>query len=71
MNTHLHYMINERRGVELRGAAERARLASEVSGRRRNTRDPAPVTRLSEHARRVSPCDMTALEVEHARRGAR
>jgi hypothetical protein len=71
MNTQLHYMVTPQRGVELRRAAERARLTSEVSDRRRNTRDPAPVTRLSMRPPRISPRDMTALDVEHARRGAR
>jgi hypothetical protein len=60
-----------RRGVELRRAAERARLANEVSGRRRKLRDPAPVTSRGVRSRRVPPRDLTALEVEQASGGAR
>jgi hypothetical protein len=62
MNTNLYYMVTEQRGVELRRAAERARLATEVSGRRHKMRDPAPVLRRR---------DMTVLEVEQASGGAR
>jgi hypothetical protein len=71
MNTHLHHMITEQRGVELRRAAERARLASEVSGRRRNMRDWAPITLRSPRSRRLRPRDMTVLEVEQPSGGAR
>jgi hypothetical protein len=71
MNTHIYYMITEQRGVELRRAAERARLESEVSGRRHKMRDWAPVTLRSPHSRRLSPRDMTVLGVEQASGGAR
>jgi hypothetical protein len=71
MNTNLYYMITEQRGVELRRASERARLATEVSGRRRKMRAPAPVTLRSEHSRRLSRRDVTVLEVEQASGGAR
>jgi hypothetical protein len=60
MNSHLHSMFTQRRGVELRRASERARLASEVSDRRRNTRDPAPVTRLRMHPPRRRPTGWSA-----------
>jgi hypothetical protein len=71
MNTHVHYMITHERGVELRRAAERARLASEVSVRRRDKRHAAPVALRGLHPRRVLPGDVTALEVEQASEGAR
>ena len=70
MNTHLYYTISNQRGVELRRAAKRARLAREVSGRRK-IRDPAPVTLRGPHSRRVRARDVTALEVEQASGGAR
>jgi hypothetical protein len=71
MNTHLYYTISNQRGVELRRAAERARLATEVSGRRRKMRDPALVTLRGPHSRQVRARDVTALEVEQASGGAR
>ena len=71
MNTQLYYMVARQRGVELRLAAERTRLAREASGQRRHVRDGAPVTRLSVNPRRVSPRDMTVLEPERAMGGAR
>jgi hypothetical protein len=71
MNTRLYHMITRQRDLELRRAAERARLASEVSGRRRKLRDPAPVTIRGLRCRRVPPRDLTALEVEQASGGAR
>ena len=71
MNTHLYYMIGQQRAVELRRTAARTRLAIELSGRRRTIREPAPVTLRGLLSRRVSPRDVTALEVEQARGGAR
>lgn len=71
MNPHVYYMIAQQRGVELRRAAERARLATEVSGRRRKPGDPAPGTLRRLRSRRGRPRDVTALEVEQAGRGAR
>ena len=62
MNTYLYYTMNQQREVELRRAAERARLATEVPGRRHKMRDPAPVLRRR---------DMTVLDVEQASGGAR
>jgi hypothetical protein len=71
MNTRLNYMISQQRDVDLRRTAERARLAGEVSGRRRKVRDAAPVALWGLHPRRVRPRDVSALEVEQASRGAR
>ena len=66
MHTHLYHMITRQRDLEQRRAAERARLASDVSGRERNPRGPAPVTQPDGHSRRVRSRDTTALEVERA-----
>jgi hypothetical protein len=71
MNTYLYYTTNQQRGVELRRAAERARLASEVSGRRPKIGDATPVTLRGLHSRRAHPRDVTTLEVEQASGGAR
>jgi hypothetical protein len=71
MNSHLYYMMTEQRGVEIRRAAKQARLASEVSRRRREMRDSTPVTLRSPHFRRLSPRNMTVLDVEQASGGAR
>jgi hypothetical protein len=71
MNTNLYHLINQQRTAELRRAAERARLARDAAGRRRDTCDPAPVTFRSQPSRRVSPRDLTALEVEQASGGTR
>jgi hypothetical protein len=71
MNSHLYYTISYERGVELRRAAQRARLASEVSRRRRKMHDSAPVTLWDSRSRPVRPRDATALEVEQASGGAR
>ena len=70
MNTYLYYTMNQQREVELRRAAERARLASEVSGRRRKTLDAAPVILRGLRSGRVRSRDVTALEVEQASGGA-
>jgi hypothetical protein len=71
MNNHLNHLLNEQRTAELRRAAERARLASDASGQRRDPRDPGRVTPRSQPSRRVSPRDLTGLEVERATGGAR
>jgi hypothetical protein len=71
MNTYVYRMIIQHRDLELRRAAEQARLASDVSGPRGNTRDPGPVTIRGVHTRPVSPRDLTGLEVEQASGGAR
>ena len=71
MNTQLYYTVAHQRGVELRSTAERTRLAREASGRRRDGRDRAPVTRLSMHPRRVIARNMTVLGPERAIGGAR
>jgi hypothetical protein len=71
MNPHVYYMITRERGVELRRAEQQARLASEVSGRRRKTRDAAPFSLRGLRSGRVNPREVTALEVEQASGGAR
>jgi hypothetical protein len=62
MNTHVHYMIARQLGVELRRAAERAQLTSEVTVRRRRERERGPVIRPTARSGRTSPGDITALE---------
>jgi hypothetical protein len=47
MNPHVCYMIARERGVELRRAGGRARLAAEVAGRRGGLRGLNPVGRPS------------------------
>ena len=71
MNAYVYYTITRERGVELRRAAEQARGASEVSGRRRETRDAAAVILRGLRSGRVRARDVTALEVEQASGGAR
>jgi hypothetical protein len=44
MNAQLNYMIARHRSAEPRRAGERARLATEVSERRRRLRDQNPIT---------------------------
>jgi hypothetical protein len=66
MNNHLNHLINQQRTAELRRAAERARLASDASGQRRDPRDPGGVTPRSQPCRRVTARNVTGLEVERA-----
>jgi len=67
MNTQVCYMIASQRAAELRRAAERAQLTSEVTVRRRSLRDRARVTRPTVPS---GTRDVTALEVERAGEGA-
>ena len=71
MNTYVYYLIAHQRGVELRRAAERARFASEVSGRRRNVRDPAPIWRPRPGFRRTGLSILARRNRAAARRSRR
>ena len=67
MNPQLNYMMVQHSSAELRGAGERARLATEVPARRRRLRDQHTITPPF-----GEPCrGMTAFDVERATWGAR
>ncbi|HEY2654140.1 MAG TPA: hypothetical protein VGI55_00015 [Solirubrobacteraceae bacterium] len=64
MNTPLIHMAAEQRGVELRRAGDRARLASEVRAARRTSRRPNLITDVGPRARRGRARRVGAFEVE-------
>jgi hypothetical protein len=66
MHAQLHYMMFQYRGAELRRAGERARLATEVTARRRRRRARNPIIRSSAELWR-----RTALDAERTSGGAR
>jgi hypothetical protein len=66
MSPHVFYMIARQRGVELRRAGERARLAAEVAARRGGLRGPDRIARPSAEPSRGT----TGVEVGRAIGGA-
>ena len=45
MNPHLHHILAQQRIADLQRAAEHARLVTEASTRRRDSRDSSPIVR--------------------------